>query len=186
MKTLVVVNVFSPADVSALPALRARFGESLRVVSSMAGPGDWTFPDMDKRNVEWTRRWLQRAVHAEADVIIKIDPDTQFVGPTILPPASCEIAGDFRRSPTLGWIWFGAYQFFTAAAADKILAQPSYAGRCMFQDVALAAAAADLHAYNMPEVNGWRLPNEPQTSIFHTGRTRIAREPSGNIFLAPV
>lgn len=165
--------------------LRAIFGDALCVAAAEEFPGtttDWLFPDMDKSTVDWTKRLLARAV-ASGEPLLKVDPDTTFhsVPP---PPPDCDIAGDFRRS-TVGWIWFGAYQYFTTLALQKFLSDPEYSGPCKFQDVALTQSArrTGLRAFNMPEVNGWVLPKHPPVAVMHRSRGSIQRLPPGFVDL---
>lgn len=176
---LVVVNWSRYDEIEGISALRKLFGSRLRVLSYFSGC-DWIVSDMDKKSVEWSRRWLRLALEEGADTITKVDPDTAFRGLASVPEAA-EVAGDWRRRPRQDWIWLGAYQHFSRSAAERILLDPEFCGPCRYQDVALAASAVrlGLRAANLADVNGWSRKTDPEVAIMHAGRSSIPREPAG-------
>jgi hypothetical protein len=175
-----IVNWYSPSETKRVQQLRKRFAKTLYVATSFKTeePNTWHFESMRKGTVEWTKRLLVKFLETDEEYLIKIDPDTT-IKRLPKPPEGCDVAGDFRRAP-IGWIWLGAYQYFTRNAAEKLLADPEYKGVCAFQDYALCQSVirTGLKAYNMPEVNGWsKTPGEEL--ITHPGRTEIPRAPFG-------
>ena len=182
MKTLIVVHVFTEAEVPAVQAFSALFGDMLRIVTPMPlNFGTvWKVPDANKGMVEWTKRFLWREPY---DVLVKIDPDTVIKGTLPPMPPNCDVAGDFRKS-RVGWVWFGACQYYTRVAALKLRADPLYTGACIWQDVSLAAAVVrlGLQAFNMPEIDGWG--EDPSAVVTHKPKTVIPRLPPGPVTFA--
>jgi hypothetical protein len=181
MSQIIVINYSRPQELALVQGHVERFGaDVVRVVTNMETDFQnvWKFPTMDKKNVEWTKRFLEKFLAEDADTMIKIDPDTVI---KILPsmPVRAEAAGDFRKS-NVGWIWFGACQYYRRTAVTKILADAKYTGMCMYQDMALASSVArcGLRAYNMPEINGWSRGDE-DALVVHRGLSDIDRLPGG-------
>jgi hypothetical protein len=161
MNPLIIANVWASHELAQVKALDLRFSPNFRVVTplNLDFGTVWRVPDSNKYLVNWTKRFLVRFLQESFDSLVKIDPDTVL---STLPamPENCDVAGDFRKSP-VGWVWLGACQYYTRAAVMMLLADPVYTGGCYFQDVALASSVArlNLRAYNMPEIDGWSLPD---------------------------
>lgn len=184
MNTTIVTNYSSPKETAAVESLISRFGTSLRIVTplSIAGGTIWQVPDSDKTTVEWTKRFLRVFLTESADILIKIDPDTVIKTLPDMPP-KCDVAGDFRKT-NIGWVWFGACQYYTRNAVERILSDPLYVGKCVYQDVELAESIKrmGLKAYNMPNVDGWSAPDST-ANVTHKGRHPIPKRLGGFITL---
>lgn len=186
MNPLVVVNYSTPDELPALRNLARLLGPNLVVVTTetLDFTPVWLFDSMDKSDVEWTKRLLRQYRQADAsyDCLIKIDPDTE-INTVPLPdfPKNSDVAGDFRKAEK-GWVWFGACQYFTNEAVDRLLADRYYVGITDYQDTALARSVirCRLGAVNMPEVNGWNYAKTP-VQISHPGRSIIVRPPFGRV-----
>jgi hypothetical protein len=132
--------------------------------------------NMNKSNVNWTKRMLTHFIESGKPSMVKIDPDTiirKF--PEI--PGECDVAGDFRYHHGK-WIWLGGFQYFTRDAAIKILADEKYVGNCVFQDWALAESVRrqNLKAKVIQTINCWGIVPDKQSDVFHRGNINIARD----------
>lgn len=182
MNTLIITTLSRESEIDSVKSFSDRFGGNFRIVTDMdiSFGNVWKVESSDKSTVEWTRRFLMRFLEELSfDSLIKIDPDTVIRSlPTI--PDNCGVAGDFRKT-NMGWVWFGAYQFYTREAVQKILNDSLFTGNCIYQDVALAQSIVrlNLKAYNMSDVNGWCPDENPIELVSHLGRRPITRLPSG-------
>ena len=182
MKTLIVTNVYCDKEVNKAKIFNDRFGDDFRIVTHLdIGFGKvWKVDDYNKRTVEWTKRILRKFLEEPYDVLLKIDPDV-IIKSVPEMPLNCDVAGDFRK-PSVGWIWFGACQYYTRSAVERILSDALYTGKCMYQDVELAKVIKrlSLKAYNMEEVDMWCEKDSPAL-ITHRSQVFIQRLSSGPI-----
>jgi len=183
MNTLIITNVWLNREVNLVKSLNERFNPNFRIVT----PLDinfgilWKVSDSIKNNVEWTKRYLRKFIEESSyDILVKIDPDTVI---KTLPemPEDCDVAGDFRKTG-LGWIWFGACQYYTKNAVEQILSDNLFTGMCRYQDIELAKSIKrlNLRAYNMDEIDGWSKEGSV-AQVTHRQCTPINRLPSGFI-----
>lgn len=184
MPTLIVCNVSSESEIPVVKGFSYRFGTDFRIVTNLnLGFGRvWKMESMAKTDAEWTRRFMRKFMDENYSTLLKIDPDTKIKSLPAMP-AGCDVAGDFRQT-NLGWLWLGAFQYFTRSAVEKILADPLYTGSCLYQDVSLASSVRrlGLKACNMEEVDGWCGPDS-NSQVTHRGRALIERNPAGPIIL---
>jgi len=183
MKTLIVTNVWTKEEAEKARSFNDRLSPDFRIITDMKLDFGkvWEVPDHDKRTVEWNRRILQRFIKENSyDILLKIDPD---IAVKSIPemPENCDVAGDFRKF-ALNWVWFGACQYYTKAAVEKILGDSEYTGVCIFQDITLMKSVQrlNLRAYNMEEVDMWGKPDST-AQMFHPETSPRERLPSGII-----
>jgi len=185
MKTLIVSNVWTKNEVDKARNFSNILAPNFRIITDMDINFGivWKVPDHDKRTVEWNRRILRKFLKESSyDVLLKIDPDITIRSIPDMPE-NCDVAGDFRKFGS-NWVWFGACQYYTKSAVEKILGDVSYTGNCNFQDVALTKSVQrlNLRAYNMEEVDMWGKPDST-AKMFHPEKTPQERLPIGLIIL---
>lgn len=124
---------------------------------------------------------LEFFLSSNDSLLIKIDPDTEIAGELPEMPKTADIAGDFRMGE-FGWIWFGAAQYFTRSAAEKIMNDcPDRLTLCQDITIAESSRRLGLRAYNMEDVNGWNTLHETVASVRHPGHGLISRLSPGFI-----
>lgn len=174
---LYITHLFTANEAPGVDRLREILGDRLVVFTP-------TTHSLDKTSSGWSLRWISEALKTDARAFVKIDPDT-VISHEIEIPDEAEVAGDFRRTG-LGIVWFGAFQYLTRRAAEKMLASGQDVA-CKYQDVYLGNLAKNLQlvAHNLEEVNGWRRQEDSEAAVEHCGRSVISRLPFGVVNWTP-
>ena len=189
---IIATTISRPAELDGVRRQFKRFGNDLRVIALSVPEGIpeeqvWLVNDMNKRDVNWTRRIFEMFLKTSDDILVKTDPDSIFSDDetTFAPLRKSDVAGDFRRAQ-LGMVFLGGFQYYTRHACEVILADKKFEGFCIFQDVELAKAIArnKLIAYNMPGVNShWVAGDAKKYVVIHHGNGTLKRLKGGRVIL---